>query len=407
MFDGIKIMIKDGVTDRKLLNNSYLDFRCTQKDTGEVPTASERANNKGYNYKETDYKKLNIRVYYTGTVIIAGSLHYFYNDGLHNHNQYTLEDVSLTLIKLYNELGIEPKTARIQSLEFGVNLLTNPTLFIENLVTHKINSFNKFDIPNSNGKRTPTKGKQFGLKIYDKGLHFREFTDKQILRFEYKCQKMEKISKHHPIYLSDLIKPDIINRCGELLKQAFRDLTIKEPVNIKGLNTKEKELYLKGSNPNYWSTLTKQTRYRKRDAFNQLLDLYSTDRIKEKTHQIFIETLQNIINPADQTGYLLTDFKKPIRLPFDSLDNMSISNHSGFNTMNCITCGRDISNQKVGSKYCSEKTFGKDAKKCRNHNNNKRNNLIRKIHYVESKGILFPINQFLKIPEEIQVKINR
>lgn len=406
MFDGIKIMIKDGVSDRELLSNPYLDFRCTQKDTGEVPTASERAKNKGYNYKETDYKNLNIRVFDTGTVLIVGSLHKFYNEGLHNYNQYTLEDVSRTLIKLNNELGIEPKTARIQSLEFGLNLLTNPTLFIENLVTHKTNMFNRFDVINSNGKKTLEKGKQFNLKIYDKGLQNRKYTHDLILRFEYVCRKMELISKH-PIYLSNLLKPEIIERCGCLLKKAYKDLIIKEPVNLRGMKTNERELYLKGINPNYWSTLTKQTRYRKRNEFNQLLDLYSTDRIKEKTHQIFIETLHNIINTVNQIGYLLTDFIKPLRLPFDSLDNISISNHSGFNTMNCITCGRDISNQKVGSKYCSEKTFGKDAKKCRNHNNNKRNNLIRKIHYVESKGILFPINQFLKIPEEIQVIINR
>jgi len=405
MFDGIKIIIKDGVTDRKLLNNPVLDFTGTYKVTGEVPTASDRENNKSLNYKIVRYKNLTIKVYDNGTVIIYGSLHYFYNEGLHNYNQYTVDDVERTLIKLSDELGINPQTARIQTLEFGVNLLTDPTPFIKNLVSHKTNTFNRYDILNSNGKQSLKKGKQFGLKYYDKGLQNRFYTDELILRAEFKCLKMELIRKQ-PVYLSDLTKPDIINRCGDLLKKAYQDLIIKEPVNIRGLTIREKELYLKGINPNYWNTLSKQQRYKKRIAFNKLLDLHSIDRIKAKTYQIFLKTLQNLTNSDSQTGYFLTDFEKPFRLLSDPLDNMSEGNHTGFNTMNCITCGKDISNQRAGSKFCSETIYGKDAKKCRNQNSNKRNNLIRKIHYVESKGILFPINQFLKIPEELRTAIN-
>lgn len=405
MFDGVKIMIKDGVTDRRLLNNPTLDFAGTYKVTGEVPTALDRANNKGYNYKSTIYKNLSIRVYDTGTVIIAGSLHYLSNEGVHNYNQYTIEDVQGALIKLSDELGINPQTARIQTLEFGVNLLTDPSPFINYLVAHKTNTFNRYDILNSNGKQSLKKGKQFGLKYYDKGLQNRCYTDELILRAEFKCIKMELIRKQ-PVYLSDLIKPDIINRCGELLNKSFQELIIKEPVNLKWLKINERELYKDCINPNYWNTLSKHQRYKKKIAFNKLLDLHSTDRIKEKTYRIFLQTLQNITTSGNKTGYLLTDFQKPTRLLSDSLGNMSIGNHTGFTTMSCISCGRDISNQKAGSKFCSETMYGKDAKKCRNKNSNKRNNLIRKIHYVESKGILFPLNQFLKIPEELRTVIN-
>ena len=45
----------------------------------------------------------------------------------------------------------------------------------------------------------------------------------------------------------------------------------------------------------------------------------------------------------------------------------------------CITCGRDISNQKKGSHFCSEKIWGQSAKKCRNTDSGRRRNLIRKI----------------------------
>jgi len=36
----------------------------------------------------------------------------------------------------------------------------------------------------------------------------------------------------------------------------------------------------------------------------------------------------------------------------------------------CITCGNDITIQKKGSIYCSEKIFGKAVKKCRNQKTN-------------------------------------
>ena len=44
----------------------------------------------------------------------------------------------------------------------------------------------------------------------------------------------------------------------------------------------------------------------------------------------------------------------------------------------CITCGRDISSQKKGSKFCSEMLYGREAKKCRNRDSNPRNNLKMK-----------------------------
>ncbi|HXI01474.1 MAG TPA: hypothetical protein VNI52_14490 [Sphingobacteriaceae bacterium] len=399
-------MIKDEVTDRSLLNNPLLDFISIHKETGEVPTASDRNCDRRHNYKSASYKGLDIRVYDSGTVLIAGSLHYFFNEGLHNYNQFTISDLTHTLNKLQTELGINPNTARIQTLEFGVNLTTDPTPFINSLVTHKTNQFNRFDIVNSNGKQTLQKGRRCGLKVYDKGLQFRHLTDNDILRFEYKCLKMELIRKE-PVYLADLIKPDIIDRCGKLLDQAFKDLIIKEPVNLKDLTGREREFYLKGINPAYWNTLTKQRRYKNRIRFNRLLDVHSTDRIKDKTYKTFLKTLQNITVSDPEKGYFLTDILEPERLLSDRLDNKSLSNPNRFNPMRCISCNRDISGQKAGSKFCSEKTFGKDAKKCRNKNSNPRNNFIRKIHYVESKGLLFPLDQFIKIPENLELNINR
>lgn len=62
----------------------------------------------------------------------------------------------------------------------------------------------------------------------------------------------------------------------------------------------------------------------------------------------------------------------------------------------CVTCGRDITDQKSGSQFCSEKVFGKEAKKCRNQNSNRRNNYRRKVENIENKGVLFDVRPFIQ-----------
>lgn len=53
---------------------------------------------------------------------------------------------------------------------------------------------------------------------------------------------MELISKFQ-VYLSDLIKPDVINRCNDLFFQAFKNPKNKEPINYRDVNTKKKGGY--------------------------------------------------------------------------------------------------------------------------------------------------------------------
>jgi predicted RNA-binding Zn-ribbon protein involved in translation (DUF1610 family) len=49
----------------------------------------------------------------------------------------------------------------------------------------------------------------------------------------------------------------------------------------------------------------------------------------------------------------------------------------------CVSCGRDISHQKAGSKFCSENHYGKQAKRCRN----KASNTARKTKLIEARKI--------------------
>ena len=62
----------------------------------------------------------------------------------------------------------------------------------------------------------------------------------------------------------------------------------------------------------------------------------------------------------------------------------------------CKTCGLDISQQDARSQFCSERLFGKDAKRCRNRDSNPRNNFLRREEVKSKRGLLFDITPYLK-----------
>ncbi len=76
----------------------------------------------------------------------------------------------------------------------------------------------------------------------------------------------------------------------------------------------------------------------------------------------------------------------------------------------CLSCKKDISNQNTNSIFCSEKIYGRKAKKCRNRNSNERRNkkrIIKKatltnkylsISYQDPTG---PIFSYLLHPTEL------
>ena len=67
----------------------------------------------------------------------------------------------------------------------------------------------------------------------------------------------------------------------------------------------------------------------------------------------------------------------------------------------CATCGKDISDQRKGSRFCGEKYVGYDAAhKCRLGESNPRNNLKNKVKKINSKGVLFDIVPFFVVTQK-------
>lgn len=66
-----------------------------------------------------------------------------------------------------------------------------------------------------------------------------------------------------------------------------------------------------------------------------------------------------------------------------------------------IITGKDISDQKPGSKFLSEGKIGyKEAHRLRNLDSNPRNHLRNKIKKLKSQGSLFPIDKMIVLTKE-------
>lgn len=398
MFDGIKTKIS-GIPINEFMQNPYLSF-FPHKDRRNI--ISQRA----------EFKGLDIRIYNNATISIKGSLHKYYNSGEHNYNEFNLSQFVVVLNDLSESLGINPFLASLHNLEFGVNVILpfNTKEFIERIVSYKGKDFDK-RIFKEEGYLYAYPMKHYILKIYDKGLQYKR--PENVLRFEIAVKRMQFFKNNSiPIKaLSDLTKPNIYQQLKGVLEEVFNDLVLFDPTALKHCKTtQEKEVLLKGSNPLYWVRLRKnnpENFKKKRARFRELISIYGKDDQKQKVFDLI--SVKNLTSPSSedleninlflsqftgQTFPELTECKTVNLQPdFPQINSYSIEVIQGKGERKCLTCGRDISGQKKGSKFCSERLFGKEVKKCRNDQSNPRNNYRTKEQKLYNGSLLFDVSE--------------
>lgn len=258
MIDFIKIILKD--FDRsKLERNLLLNFFDTiNLTTGELKTVN-RYGNKVTPSKNASFNGLEFKIYDNGTITITGSLHKYWNEGKHNYNDFDNEAVLEVLNDLKTKFGIEPQHCVLKCLEIGINITppipTNEIL--DNCLLHKTKPF-EYQKNSDEGKYKQVQHSQYIMKIYNKALHYKskgfDIAD-EILRFEIKFTKMEKLNKLGVYTLQDLIDYGLHNFKKDLLTEWENVLYFDNPTRIDHLSNKTKNALLEYANPNYWTGL--------------------------------------------------------------------------------------------------------------------------------------------------------
>lgn len=389
MVDFIKIT-NTGINPEVFLNNPNLSFTDRiDTITGEIIECRKYATYRGMKFFITA----------KGVTGISGSLHKYYNEGEHNYDDFTMMKLMNTIEDLQFRFKLDPSSVFLNSIEFGVNIEVpfNPDNFINHLVTHNYTQFNTEKTASKNYASVAYS--QFILKIYNKGLQFGQ--DKNILRFEVKIVRMEKIKGYGIRTLNDLLVPDKLMAIKSMLLDHFKEIIYYDAkIDLKSLSQLERDLLRDGYNPKFWMEHKKKSgsnASKKLRKYQELISNYGKSNypiIVKLISDKWDSLLQGTVEPArnsngipeeseykkvrDLTGTNERECTEKVReitgikvrditaLPFElparilSEENTSINNLSigeelvipGISKQ-CIVTGLDISMQKGTSRFLS------------------------------------------------------
>jgi hypothetical protein len=232
------------------------------KKRGNVTVAEYRGKWEGFFIEVREVKRGIWIKYYLN---IRGSFHKNHFKG-ENWQPFNFSYLQYQIRHICTSLFIEPESARISGLEFGVNITTPFTVksFLDNnVVDYKGNIFKNYE-RDKNGLELGLHCKlsQYQIKLYDKGKQ--NNLDSNLMRFEKKCKKMQVLKKHGIVNLSDLLDKAKVYSLIAILLRAWKDVLIYDIEDTDLLSYKiseENRRFLSdGRNYKYWEIIKKANR---------------------------------------------------------------------------------------------------------------------------------------------------
>ncbi|TCI85324.1 hypothetical protein [Tenacibaculum sp. M341] len=406
MIDGIKIQLPSR-TATMWLSNSLLDFHTyTNVNTGELLDNTIVAKYKGLVFIITQSQKDENTHY----CYVRGSLHKYFNNGKHNYNEFSFNDLQNVITDLKNKFSIEPETAILRNVEFGVNINTpiSAKQLLKDLVAYGNYTFGTLTVANKKvGKMISQQ--QVKLKIYDKGTQYKTKTN-NLTRIEIAVKKMEYLKKYNISTLTDILNLKKLKPLGTLL-QFYWDKIIyfDKSIKYKNLTNFERKKLLYYATPRNWVEFNRTQRMRAKKHYSKLVQTYGSttqlqisNLINEKWEELTAKKCIRInhnINSISQQGnvYELTVSidgqnvnKTSLKgidkiLPENTIEKQSKKQDKKYS---CTICKSDISQKRKGAKYCSKKCNNKSNGMQRTKKRQKRileekkyfQNLIKKLH---------------------------
>ncbi|MGM0931948.1 MAG: hypothetical protein ACQEWD_00735 [Bacteroidota bacterium] len=341
MIDYVKILVK-GCNPKKLEDNPLLNFYDNiNLTTGEIKTFN-RKGEKITPFKNAMFKDLEFKIYETGTITIAGSLHKYKNLGGHNYDDFSSDAFKAVLKDLEQKFDIQPRQCILKGLEIGINIIppipTNKIL--QQCFLHSTTQL-EFPIRSNQGRYLQAEHSQYIIKLYNKSLQYKKFNPKtEIMRFEIKYKKMPKINAKGIYTLEDLEKYDL---------QGFRNDLIAEWENILYFDTTinhKTTLLNKFNNLNYWIDLLE----------NKSRSFYYKQR--NKLTELTLNNSENIQKQISEIMSAKIDFLTGKGARIDSLyiESTSTPRHQPIEAdkeSTCLVTGINISMQKKRSELLS------------------------------------------------------
>lgn len=367
MIDGVKIDVQN-LNGIEWLNCHLLDFYTyTNTKTGELLDGTLVAKYRGLKFFIIQSVKYQNKTYCS----IQGSLHKYFNKGKHNANDFTLFDLQKVIVELKQKFSIEPTTAILRNVEFGVNINTPLTAndLLKNLVCYGNYTFGTLKIEGVKvGKNIAQQRTE--LKIYDKGKQY-DLPVQNLTRIELAVKKMEFLKSYNITTLSDLTNIDKIKPLGSLLLSYWDDVIYYDKkINWKQLTQFERKKLLYYATPRNWEDFDYKQRYRAKKHFKELMSKYSTSTTHKDITQLLAEKtgiltasfcpqINHDLHPKEAT---LNVHKLTVRIHSYNVDkkNTKMRNKKKVENLTkksrvCSVCKTSISHKRTDAKYCSKK----------------------------------------------------
>jgi hypothetical protein len=264
-------LIKFKITDEVLINNVW------KNELLEYVGKSERLYSDEIKKKETKRYKNLYFVKHQYRLEVSGSIHYFYNDGLHNADDFYIEDCISALVQIKNIFNIDLNKCQLINLEYGVNInpIINVTDLIHNLIYHEKRQFTRPTTHFSFKLAGNEAYKQ--IKAYDKGVQFPQQCE-NTFRFEVRSRQSKFINSLGLFTLQDFTN---ISNYDVLITSL-----LKEWDNVL-LFDLSKDIDTKFFNTNFWEDILKNG---SRNKFNNQKKLYykklGTDNLHDNIKKI-------------------------------------------------------------------------------------------------------------------------
>jgi hypothetical protein len=286
--------------------NPLLDFYDNiNLSTGEIKTTN-RHGQRIEPFKNALYNGLEFKIYDNGTITLSGSLHKYWNNGAHNYNDFDFSAFRDVLTDLKSKFNIALENCIIKCLEVGINIIppipTNQIL--EYCFLHKTKPFeDKFN--SDEGKYKQVQHSQYIIKIYNKALHYKSKgfdIQTEILRYEMKYTKMQKLNERGIYNLKDLFKYGLQNFKLELITEfnniLFYDNTIQS----------ESKQLVHYKNPLYWIELLERGtisnfQYHRKQL--KKITLTSSQKIQFQTAEIMSKKIDFLNSNTTQIDTLI------------------------------------------------------------------------------------------------------
>ena len=414
MVDFIKVAL-DYDTAKKLERNPRLEFWSEfSEQTSEVRHSKEATlENLTFEFKSESYCEL------------RGSLHQFAHKGK-NYTDFSFVELTDTLYRLRDEFGINLEQSRLQNLEVGVNIADlplSPRKFERTLFMHKGEPFSRTKKYRGKVIGVECVHTQYRIKIYDKakqcGLPY------PLHRIEIHYNKMYVLNNKGITTLSDLLNSENLEKLTNDLSNKFDEVLMIEPeLCLKVLNDKERRKLIHYENPLYWDQLSASNFKYHRRQYSALISKYVDNPLQQRVSKLLKGKAANLLLADRKILPELTEVQNANTtlnntlykgvLPYNRRDEDSTESNTLKKeietgegrpkaTGKCKITGRDISDQRAGSKFVSAKKIGyEEAHQLRNLDSNPRNPLRYKVNRLEEEhtNALFPLEEVLRLTDK-------